>query len=63
MECLQKWFDDLSYDEFQQIWSNPRLRDVLEKRIVILVDYMNGYWLVELINLNNGQNTILKMEF
>ena len=27
------WFDELSYEEFQQIWSDPRLRNIMESRI------------------------------
>ncbi|MFV0394857.1 MAG: hypothetical protein ACK5LC_10755 [Coprobacillaceae bacterium] len=41
---FSKWFDDLSYDEFQQIWSDKRLRTIIEDRI--RYPYGNHEWLM-----------------
>ncbi len=46
---FNKWFDELTLEEFDRLWADDKIR-----RTLGLLSIMNGVWFVNLDNLKNG---------
>lgn len=40
---FNRWFNSLTPDEFDQVWSDPNLRKAVKVGLDIQVAYMSGY--------------------
>lgn len=52
---FNNWFDNLTSEQFEEIWDNPQLRSKIEDRIRRPGGIMNGILCPEHLLLNGGE--------